>query len=89
MTVAEGSVCRHEDSLYGRCAACGMTWEEQAAEAKRVRAILELWAMARGADAPAGIAPCEPEEHVWTDAGGGMLICALCEAERWSDDYGI
>ncbi|MFC0626135.1 hypothetical protein [Kribbella deserti] len=23
--------CRHEESLYGRCTACGMTWEQQAA----------------------------------------------------------
>jgi hypothetical protein len=21
--------CRHQESLYGRCVACGMTWEEQ------------------------------------------------------------
>lgn len=23
-------VCKHEESLYGRCVACGMTWEQQA-----------------------------------------------------------
>lgn len=22
--------CRHEESLHGRCVACGRTWEEQA-----------------------------------------------------------
>jgi len=24
--------CRHEESLWGRCVACGMTWEQQAKE---------------------------------------------------------
>jgi hypothetical protein len=24
-----GQVCDHAESLYGRCVACGMTWEEQ------------------------------------------------------------
>lgn len=24
--------CRHEESLYGRCVACGMTWEAQEVE---------------------------------------------------------
>lgn len=26
--------CRHETSLYGRCADCGMTWAEQATAAR-------------------------------------------------------
>jgi hypothetical protein len=28
--------CGHADSLYGRCAACGMTWEQQAQEHARI-----------------------------------------------------
>lgn len=27
------AACRHSDSLYGRCADCGMTWKEQAEQA--------------------------------------------------------
>lgn len=26
--------------------------------------------------------------HTWTDADGGMLICARCEATRFSDEWG-
>jgi len=28
---AQSGGCRHEESLYGRCTTCGMTWEQQAA----------------------------------------------------------
>jgi len=28
---AETSSCDHSESLYGRCVACGMTWEQQEA----------------------------------------------------------
>lgn len=31
---AEDAACKHEESLYGRCVACGMTWEQQAAQAE-------------------------------------------------------
>lgn len=33
-TIAQVAVtsCRHDESLYGRCTACGLTWEQQAAE---------------------------------------------------------
>lgn len=30
-TPGPSSPCRHEESLYGRCVACGLTWEQQAA----------------------------------------------------------
>lgn len=40
------SVCRHEDSLYGRCAACGMTWKQQEQEQERDRRA-EKWLTAR------------------------------------------
>lgn len=33
---------------------------------------------------PAGL-QCEFAGHSWLDAGGGLQICALCEAERWED----
>jgi hypothetical protein len=29
---------------------------------------------------------CEFAGHSWREAGGGLEICALCEAERWTDD---
>lgn len=29
---------------------------------------------------------CEIAGHVWVAAGGGLLECALCGAERWADD---
>lgn len=29
---------------------------------------------------------CEIAGHSWQDAGGGVEICALCEAERWADE---
>jgi len=29
-------------------------------------------------------APCEFAGHEWRDAGGGLEICVLCEAERWA-----
>lgn len=35
----------------------------------------------------AGVDYCTVE-HTWVDAGGGMLICAVCEAERFSDEWG-
>lgn len=28
---------------------------------------------------------CEHVGHSWHDAGGGLEICALCEAEQWAD----
>lgn len=34
---AARSRCRHQDSLYGRCVDCGMTWAEQAAHRVDVR----------------------------------------------------
>jgi hypothetical protein len=29
---------------------------------------------------------CSYAGHEWADAGGGLLICALCEAEEWDDE---
>lgn len=29
---------------------------------------------------------CEYAGHSWRNAGGGLLICALCETERWDDE---
>ncbi len=26
---------------------------------------------------------CEFDGHEWDDAGGGLLICMRCEAEKW------
>lgn len=28
---------------------------------------------------------CEYVGHEWADAGGGLLICMVCEAEMWGD----
>ena len=44
---APGSTCDHAESLHGRCVACGMTWEQQAAERQltghhRLRALAEI-----------------------------------------------
>lgn len=33
--------CRHHDSLYGRCMACGMTWEAQTRERVERDAVVE------------------------------------------------
>jgi hypothetical protein len=33
--------CRHEESLYGRCTACGMTWEQQTAARERASRLYE------------------------------------------------
>jgi hypothetical protein len=30
--MSDERTCRHEESLYGRCTACGKTWEQQTAE---------------------------------------------------------
>ena len=27
---------------------------------------------------------CDFAGHEWADAGGGLLICAVCEAEKWA-----
>jgi hypothetical protein len=27
---------------------------------------------------------CENEGHEWVEAGGGYVVCARCEAEKWS-----
>lgn len=32
------------------------------------------------------LSPCEYSGHDWQDAGGGLEICMICEAERWADD---
>lgn len=29
---------------------------------------------------------CEHAGHEWAGAGGGLLVCARCMAERWDDD---
>lgn len=29
---------------------------------------------------------CEYAGHEWRDAGGGLEICLVCEAERWAAD---
>lgn len=29
---------------------------------------------------------CEYAGHEWEDAGGGLLICAECLAEKWEGD---
>ncbi|HET6866299.1 MAG TPA: hypothetical protein VFH80_10260 [Solirubrobacteraceae bacterium] len=34
--------CDHAESLYGRCTACGMTWEQQAAEQSPPRWLREF-----------------------------------------------
>lgn len=28
---------------------------------------------------------CEHAGHEWVDAGGGLQMCMVCEAERWSE----
>lgn len=28
---------------------------------------------------------CEHDGHIWVPAGGGMMICAACEAMKESD----
>lgn len=33
-----------------------------------------------------GPAICEYAGHEWTSAGGGLLICAVCTAEKWDDE---
>lgn len=30
--MSQSSTCDHAESLYGRCTACGKTWEQQARE---------------------------------------------------------
>lgn len=30
-------------------------------------------------------AQCEIAGHDWAPAGGGLLVCMRCEAERWED----
>ena len=30
--------------------------------------------------------PCDIEGHDYVPAGGGLLICALCEHEKWDDE---
>ena len=32
---------------------------------------------------------CEYADHTWVDAGGGMQVCAVCEAERFTDEWGF
>jgi hypothetical protein len=34
-------------------------------------------------------AVCEYAGHEWGDAGGGLLICTVCEAEKWADDASL
>jgi hypothetical protein len=34
---------------------------------------------------PEGLS-CAYAGHSWRDAGGGLEICALCEAEQWVDE---
>lgn len=29
---------------------------------------------------------CEGAGHHWAEAGGGLLICLICEAEQWADE---
>ena len=29
---------------------------------------------------------CEHAGHEWAPAGGGLLICLRCEAEKWEDE---
>lgn len=41
--------CRHEESLYGRCTACGMTWEQQA-ELDPAPSIPKSWDLVADAD---------------------------------------
>lgn len=33
-----------------------------------------------------GAVICEYAGHEWGDAGGGLLICTVCTAEKWDDD---
>lgn len=33
-----------------------------------------------------GTAICEHAGHEWGDAGGGLLVCVRCDAEKWDDD---
>lgn len=40
--------CRHETSRWGRCADCGMTWEQQAGVQRARNRIAELLAKHRG-----------------------------------------
>jgi hypothetical protein len=28
---------------------------------------------------------CEHAGHEWVPAGGGLFVCAVCEAETWGD----
>lgn len=35
-------------------------------------------------ETPEGV--CDFAGHEWGDAGGGLEICTVCQAERWSDD---
>lgn len=35
--------------------------------------------------APADTHLCAEIGHEWEPAGGGLLICGVCEAERWVD----
>ncbi len=32
------------------------------------------------------VGQCEHVGHDWADAGGGLLICMACQAERWADE---
>jgi hypothetical protein len=29
---------------------------------------------------------CEHAGHDWAPAGGGLMVCMLCEVERWDDE---
>jgi hypothetical protein len=31
---------------------------------------------------------CEYAGHEWGDAGGGLRICLVCEAEEWAETKG-
>ena len=35
-----------------------------------------------------GAEVCEHAGHEWCAAGGGLLICATCTAEKWEDERG-
>jgi hypothetical protein len=30
--------------------------------------------------------PCEHSGHDWAPAGGGMLICTRCQAQKWDSE---
>lgn len=34
---------------------------------------------------PSSKSICEFDGHEWGEAGGGLLICLRCEAEKWAD----